>query len=219
MDEHPDGAAVAGVPEGLPVLDVGRHRRPEHGACVMEYVSVLAGERWSDSPACTDRALGGLARRVNDDVGPQARSALSRIAPHLVGTAGPHVATDVVIAAVLRVALESAPDDEVLIRMRRRLGARSRAGAAPGAGVRAWSVRWWRVITGPGLGGAYLQFVRVVSGLPRDEQDAVRVRALAAATEDVSRHLGLRAAFPSHVIQPMVAAEPGPVDQPASTLR
>ena len=33
-----------GVPEGMPVLTAGGHRGPEHGACVMEYVSVLAGE-------------------------------------------------------------------------------------------------------------------------------------------------------------------------------
>ena len=79
MNEQEHAAVAAGVPEGLPVLEVGRHRRPEHGACVMEYVSVLAGEPWSDAPECTDRALGDLARRVNDDVEPQARSALAEM--------------------------------------------------------------------------------------------------------------------------------------------
>ncbi len=55
------------------------------GACVMEFVSVLAGESWSDSPACTDRALAALARRINDDVGPNGRTALATLAPRLVG--------------------------------------------------------------------------------------------------------------------------------------
>ena len=182
MNEQDDGAVAAGVPDGLPVLEVGRHRRPEHGACVMEYVSVLAGEPWSDSPECTDRALGDLARRVNDDVEPQARSALAGIAPRLVGTVGLRGARDVVTAAVLRVGLESAPDDVVLHRFRRRVEDRILpAGAAPWARV----VRRARLFIGPGLPGAYLQVVRAVSGLPRAERDAVRVRALAAATEDV----------------------------------
>ena len=140
MNEHDDAAVAAGVPEGLPVLDVGRHRRPEHGACVMEYVSVLAGEPWSDSPECTDRALGDLARRVNDDVEPQARSALAGIAPRLVGTVGLRAARDVVTAAVLRVGLESAPDDVVLTRFRRRVEARILPAGGPGPGCGpAWS--------------------------------------------------------------------------------
>jgi hypothetical protein len=197
MKNQDEGAAAATVPEGLPVLDVGRHRSPEHGACVMEYASVLAGHPWSDSPACTHRALGALARRVNDDVAPQARSALAAIAPRLVGAVGPRVATDVVIAAVIRVGLESAPDDAVLTRFRRRVGARllSAAGSRPGVGARV--VRLGRMTIGPGLPGAYLQVVRAVSGLPRAERDAVRVRALAAATEDVRRCLAVRATVPS----------------------
>jgi hypothetical protein len=197
MNEQDHGAAVTGVPEGLPVLDVGRHRRPEHGACVMEYVSVLAGEPWSDSPVCTDRALGDLARRVNDDVEPQARSALGEIAPRLVGTVGLRAARDVVIAAVIRVGLESVPDDVVLTRFRRRVEARLLPLDGPGPGMWARVVRQGRLIVGPGLPGAYLQVVRAVSGLPRAERDAVRVRVLAAATEDVRRRLGARAVSPS----------------------
>jgi hypothetical protein len=197
MNEQDEGAA-AGVPEGLPVLDVGRHRGPEHGACVMEYASVLAGQPWSDSPACTDRALGALARRVNDDVEPQARATLAAIAPRLVGAVGPRAATDVVIAAVIRVGLECAPDDVVLARIRRRVRARILPTSGPGPGGWARVVRWGRLLIGPGLPGAYLQVVRAVSRLPRAERDAVRVRALAAATEDVRRHVAARATAPSN---------------------
>ncbi|HWU22742.1 MAG TPA: hypothetical protein VN088_14500 [Nocardioides sp.] len=42
------------IPDGLPTLSRGSHLVDEGRACVMEYVSVLAGERWSDRPACTD---------------------------------------------------------------------------------------------------------------------------------------------------------------------
>src|SRR5258708_21196521 len=62
------------APDVLPILSPGRHRRPRRGACLMEYTSLLAGERFSDSPACTDPVLAALARAVNDytgDVAPQ----------------------------------------------------------------------------------------------------------------------------------------------------
>ncbi|HEY2204782.1 MAG TPA: hypothetical protein VGH99_09950, partial [Pseudonocardia sp.] len=51
---------------GLPGLEAGSHARPEQGACLLEYVSVLAGERFSDRPRCVDRRLASLARAVND---------------------------------------------------------------------------------------------------------------------------------------------------------
>jgi hypothetical protein len=37
----------------LPLLSRGKHRRPGKGACFMEFASHLAGERWSEHPACT----------------------------------------------------------------------------------------------------------------------------------------------------------------------
>lgn len=60
------------LPDGLPILSRGRHRSPRQGACFMELVSLLAGERWSDHPACTHPLLAQLAQQVNDstsDVG------------------------------------------------------------------------------------------------------------------------------------------------------
>jgi hypothetical protein len=150
MDEHDGRWTAAEAPEGLPLLGVGRHRGPEHGACVMEYVSVLAGEPWSDAPGCTDRALGELARRVNDDVGRDARTALVAVAPRLVGAVGAHAATDAVIAAVARVGLESAPEDPALIRIQRR--ARARIAAAPVRGPgRGRTSGAWDALTGTGL--------------------------------------------------------------------
>ena len=50
----------------VPVLSRGKHRNPRKGACFMEFASYLAGEPWSDHPACTHALLAGVARDVND---------------------------------------------------------------------------------------------------------------------------------------------------------
>ena len=65
---------VPAVPDGVPVLSRGRHRSPRRGGCFMEFASFLAGERWSDHPACTHPLLGQLARQVNDLIGDSAVS-------------------------------------------------------------------------------------------------------------------------------------------------
>jgi hypothetical protein len=54
------------LPDVVPVLSRGKHRNPRKGACFMELASFLAGEAWSDHPACTHPLLAGLARLVND---------------------------------------------------------------------------------------------------------------------------------------------------------
>jgi len=69
----------------LPVLSIGRHRNSRKGACFMEYASVLAGERWSDHPACTHAAVAALARAVNDCTSDSARSALAPLIPSVIG--------------------------------------------------------------------------------------------------------------------------------------
>ncbi|MGY4644027.1 hypothetical protein [Cellulomonas sp. URHB0016] len=74
------------IPDALPELRPGRHRRPEQGGCLMEWTSVLAGERWSDHPTCTHPLLAHLARSVNDLVDDGGRAGLTRLVPDLVGT-------------------------------------------------------------------------------------------------------------------------------------
>lgn len=54
------------IPEGLPVLSQGAHSGPKDGACFMEYVSVLAGEPWSDSPKCVEIGLAMVMQTIND---------------------------------------------------------------------------------------------------------------------------------------------------------
>jgi hypothetical protein len=76
------------TPGLIPVLSAGRHRSPKQGACFMEFASYLAGERWSDHPACTHPALAGLARGVNDCVSNQARQRLTVLIPSVIGLTG-----------------------------------------------------------------------------------------------------------------------------------
>jgi len=51
----------------------------------MEFASYLAGERWSDHPACTHPLLASLARDVNDLTSNSARSSLVQLIPRVVG--------------------------------------------------------------------------------------------------------------------------------------
>jgi hypothetical protein len=125
-------------PAGLPLLGAGLHLSPEDGACLMEYASVLAGERFSDSPRCTDPTLATLARLVNDSTTDGGRQRLAGLAPRLAA-AGP---TDAVAEAALvlevvrRVhrAVGGSPRlDRDLGRARRRLHRRT---TSPRAGLR-----------------------------------------------------------------------------------
>lgn len=52
--------------DGLPTLSAGGHPEGEGKACVMEYVSILAGLEWSDHPDCTDWLVADMARYIND---------------------------------------------------------------------------------------------------------------------------------------------------------
>jgi hypothetical protein len=76
------------VPDGMPVLSRGRHRTPRHGACYMELASLLAGEPWSDHPACTHPLLAQLAQRVNDRTSDAGRQQLLPLIPSVVGRRG-----------------------------------------------------------------------------------------------------------------------------------
>ena len=87
------------TPTALPILAAGRHRSPRHGACLMEYTSVLAGERFSDSPRCTDPVLAAVARAVNDYSSDDARQ---RIAPYAGDLTAAHGAGDDVQQGIVR---------------------------------------------------------------------------------------------------------------------
>lgn len=78
------------MPQVMPILSAGRHRNPRSGACFMEFASYLAGERWSDHPACTHPLLATLARDVNDLTTDAARSQLASLIHRVVGLNGDH---------------------------------------------------------------------------------------------------------------------------------
>lgn len=73
------------IPDQLPILSRGKHRNPRKGACFMELASYLAGERWSDHPACTHPLLAALARQVNDRTSDDGRQRLAVLIPMVIG--------------------------------------------------------------------------------------------------------------------------------------
>lgn len=76
----------------------------------MEYVSVLAGERFSDRPRCTRPALAWLGQRVNDAVSDAARDELILRAP-LLALPCPQDPTERILASVTLAALAAGADE------------------------------------------------------------------------------------------------------------
>jgi hypothetical protein len=85
-------------PDLFPLLSPGKHRNPRTGACFMELASLLAGERWSDHPACTHPLLAALARHVNDHTSDAARQRLTELIPSVIGLTGEDLHIDARIA-------------------------------------------------------------------------------------------------------------------------
>ncbi len=73
-------------PDFLPSLAAGAHDADDGEACVMEYVSLLAGEEWSDRPECTHPLLAHEARMLNDDLADRDRHLLVPLIGRLFGT-------------------------------------------------------------------------------------------------------------------------------------
>ena len=73
----------------------------------MEFASFLAGERWSDHPACTHAGLAHLARMVNDCTSDRARSKLATLIPSVIGLTSDDKRLDVILA--LRAASAALP--------------------------------------------------------------------------------------------------------------
>lgn len=86
------------VPDFLPVLSAGAHPSPRNGSCVMEYASILAGEAFSDHPACTHPVLASAARTVNDRLDQDHRQQLLPLIPRLMGTTDDRAALSVQLA-------------------------------------------------------------------------------------------------------------------------
>jgi hypothetical protein len=100
---------VSSVPGGMPLLASGSHLDETDGACLMEFASILAGERFSDRPRCSDPVLADLVRAVNDGMSPDGRQALAATAPSIVGLVGDDRIAPAVVAAAADVALAHEP--------------------------------------------------------------------------------------------------------------
>jgi hypothetical protein len=85
-------------PDLLPILSPGQHPSPRTGACFMELASLLAGERWSDHPACTHPLLAAVARQVNDHTSDAGRARLTELIPSVIGLTGEDLHIDARIA-------------------------------------------------------------------------------------------------------------------------
>lgn len=67
-------------------LTKGKHASPEDGACVMELASMLAGEPFSDHPACACPVIGSFLRSYNDSIDDRRRQDLYAFAARVVGS-------------------------------------------------------------------------------------------------------------------------------------
>jgi hypothetical protein len=148
------------LPALLPTLSRGRHRSPRKGACFMEFASLLAGERWSDHPACTHPLLAAVARQVNDLTSDAGRARLTELIPSVIGLTGddPHIDAQIALgAARLALPVAAAERQQVLAvgvlscervladldrRPRGELGEESRLALARAPQAAAWAARF-----------------------------------------------------------------------------
>ena len=80
------------IPERLAQLDTitlneGQHRNFDEGHCAMEVVSWLAGEGFTDAPACASPVLRVFTISLNDQWNAEQRQRLVPLLPRMVGTA------------------------------------------------------------------------------------------------------------------------------------
>jgi hypothetical protein len=64
----------------------GKHETPDNGVCVMELVSMLAHERFSDHPRCASPVIADFLRTYNDLLTDRRRQDLVRYATRVAGT-------------------------------------------------------------------------------------------------------------------------------------
>jgi hypothetical protein len=202
-------------PDVMPILSPGRHRSPLRGACFMEFASYLAGERWSDHPACTHGTLAHLARLVNDRTSEAGRARLTPLIPSVVGLTSDDPLLDVLLAlraasAALPIAAEERQrsqavgvrvalralaerDDELAAESRDLAEAALRA--APAAD--AWATQFIQKV-GPGRPGMTVRQCRdivtgAVEGIAQacgGDPDERLVALLTAAVSDAARFVG-----------------------------
>lgn len=175
------------APDGLPRLSRGTHSGPQAGACFMEYVSLLAGEPWSDQPRCTHPLLGEVARTVNDAMSQAGRDRLVPLLPSVIGKVSDDPRTSPrLVDELITTAVSLGVDDGLLLRSHqrrarrrlRRLGAsghRTRTGRLGGLSDFAYR-------EGPAV-RAIDAVARAVGRLPTDRKDDALLALLTAAID------------------------------------
>ncbi|MCD2196868.1 hypothetical protein LQ327_26205 [Actinomycetospora endophytica] len=167
-------------------LERGGHAHAEAGSCLMERVSIIAGEPFTDRPRCAHPALAALAQQVNDRVSDEARQALLRLAPGLATSATDDPrASWALVAVCARHVLERRPGDVLAARLLRRASrgqrhwSRLRLRGLPArlAGLRAL----------PELAVAFHRAAALSGPSGSAERDAALVALLEAAVTTVTR--------------------------------
>jgi hypothetical protein len=153
----------------------------------MEYVSLLAGEPWSDQPRCTHPLLAEVARVVNDSVSQRGRDRLVPLLPSVIGRVSEDPRTSAVLVdRLVATALDLGARDGLALRSHRRrarrrlrrLGPPAPAGAAPG---RLDSLSDFAYREGPAVRAVHA-VARTVGHLPEGRRDDALVELLVTAT-------------------------------------
>ena len=121
-------------------LSRGRHSSPEHGACVMELASMLAGESFSDHPRAVSRSIASFLRGYNDLLDDRRRGDLYRYAAQTVGTAASRAIEEARVARLLAFGDElwrQRATRSLLERLRQRRGYQERSHEPEPAGTYA----------------------------------------------------------------------------------
>lgn len=66
-------------------LERGAHR-PDHTFCLLEAAAYVAGEEWTDAPACVSPAIAAFGRTWNDQLDDATRQRLKPYIPRIIGT-------------------------------------------------------------------------------------------------------------------------------------
>ena len=151
------------APTGVPLLRRGRHRDAQQGSCVMEYVSVLAGKRFSDRPSCTAPVLARLAQRINDALSDDGRPELALRAPRLASASGPDP-TALVLEVLGQRGIDLGSNDRSCRRARRLAIGRRASWRYPGARLR--------------LVEAFLALTQELTGTPAPQRDRILIGLL-----------------------------------------
>ena len=165
---------------------------PGNDACLLQLVSKLAGERWTDHPTCVHPALGSIARVAHDCSTEAGQAALRTLAPQFIGTARPGIETSArLVALCVSTALASPYQRCITTEEKKRLvkaretamrllrtapGTTEETHAASSEPRLRGAARWWFPLLEP-LGLSEPFYRRYVAGEHAAEAVAVTARA------------------------------------------